>query len=230
MQPRSGTVHINKIAAASRQLDAAIRMFFTKEDDLAVHTVASAAFRILRDLLDKRDNNLTSEVLQHGIYELAQQYTEGRLPKHTLKLIQNTPLLRAIEEIAGQGEKFNVSSIRIPMNRKQEQRAWPSKAAAFLKHADRDCEDHLSADEIKNEHVLIGACIAYLKIMKIPTPEIVAFVAFWAAKNGADVADDAQKLLLKLKSAQECDRYQLCAKFIRDAKYDRQNKKVAQHP
>jgi hypothetical protein len=42
MRALPGTVHINKIAAASRQLDAAVRMFFTKEDELAIHTVASA--------------------------------------------------------------------------------------------------------------------------------------------------------------------------------------------
>jgi hypothetical protein len=45
MPTSSGTLHINKIAAASRQLDAAIRMFFAKEDELAIHTVASAASR-----------------------------------------------------------------------------------------------------------------------------------------------------------------------------------------
>jgi hypothetical protein len=35
------TILINKMAAASRQLNAAIRMFFVKEDELAIHTVAS---------------------------------------------------------------------------------------------------------------------------------------------------------------------------------------------
>jgi hypothetical protein len=32
-----GVVQINKIAAAQRQLDSAVRMFFQKEDELAVH-------------------------------------------------------------------------------------------------------------------------------------------------------------------------------------------------
>lgn len=40
----------NKVDAARRQLEAAIRMFFGGEDPFAIHTVASAAYRILRDL------------------------------------------------------------------------------------------------------------------------------------------------------------------------------------
>jgi hypothetical protein len=41
---------ITKLEAAGRQLDSAIRMFFSNEDILAVHTVARAAFRILYDI------------------------------------------------------------------------------------------------------------------------------------------------------------------------------------
>jgi hypothetical protein len=71
MPTSPGTLHINKIAAASRQLDAAIRMFFAKEDELAIHTVTSAAFRILRDVTDKRGKNITAELLRNGIYSMA---------------------------------------------------------------------------------------------------------------------------------------------------------------
>ena len=38
-------VHVTKLAAAQRQLTAAIRMFLQGEDDLAVHTVAAACTR-----------------------------------------------------------------------------------------------------------------------------------------------------------------------------------------
>jgi hypothetical protein len=66
MRAAPGTIHINKFAAASRQLDAAIRMFFAKEDELAIHTVASAAFRLLRDLTAKRGKNFTAEAFRAG--------------------------------------------------------------------------------------------------------------------------------------------------------------------
>lgn len=39
-----------KIEAAKRQLDAGVRMLFAKEDALAVHTLAFAAYGLLRDL------------------------------------------------------------------------------------------------------------------------------------------------------------------------------------
>lgn len=47
-------VHINKPAAAQRELDAAIRIFFSGEDILAVHTLAHAAYSVLHDLDRKR--------------------------------------------------------------------------------------------------------------------------------------------------------------------------------
>jgi hypothetical protein len=36
------TLQISKIAAAQRQLDAAIRMFFDQEDELAIHTCSGS--------------------------------------------------------------------------------------------------------------------------------------------------------------------------------------------
>lgn len=47
-------LHITKLAAAERQLRAAIRMYFSGEDDLAIHTVASATYRLLADLKAER--------------------------------------------------------------------------------------------------------------------------------------------------------------------------------
>jgi hypothetical protein len=225
MQSIRGIVYISKIAAASRQLDAAIRMFFAEEDDLAIHTVASAAFRILRDVTDKRSKNFTDELLRNGMREMARLYVEGNLPKATLESIQKSPsLMRAFEEIAAHGENFDTRHIYFPANTKKEKqerdkRAWPSKPANFLKHADQDPEDHLLADEIKNEHVLIGACLAYQELMKMRTPEITAFILFWAAKNDAtiDEEEQEQKLFFKLRSVEESDRYDLCAKYIRGA-------------
>jgi hypothetical protein len=181
MHASRGAVHINKIAAASRQLDTAIRMFFAREDELAIHTIASAAFRILRDVTKKRGKNFTAEVLRNGFYGMARQYAEGKLPKDMLKLIENTPVMALIKSILegerAQGGKLDLTYISIGTNNTHERRAWPSNAANFLKHADRDPEEHLALDELKNENVLIGACAAYLELMKMPTPEIIAFCA-----------------------------------------------------
>jgi len=49
---------ITKLEAAGRQLDSAIRMFFSNEDILAVHTVSRAAFRILYDINTESDSKV----------------------------------------------------------------------------------------------------------------------------------------------------------------------------
>ena len=48
-------IRINKPEAARRQLNAAIRMLFGGEDSVAIHTLAMAGFRILRDLASEKD-------------------------------------------------------------------------------------------------------------------------------------------------------------------------------
>lgn len=50
------TIRVNKTEAARRQIDASIRMLFLNEDPVAIHTLAMASFRILRDLSAKHDD------------------------------------------------------------------------------------------------------------------------------------------------------------------------------
>lgn len=47
-------LRINKIDAARRQIDAAIRMTFGEEDPAAIHSVIGAAHRVVRDLCERR--------------------------------------------------------------------------------------------------------------------------------------------------------------------------------
>jgi len=47
-------ITINKLDAARRQIDAAIRMTFADEDPVAIHSVISAGNRIVRDICAKR--------------------------------------------------------------------------------------------------------------------------------------------------------------------------------
>ena len=52
--PRIPSDPMTKIQAAQRQINAGIRMLFRNDDPVAIHTVAMAAFRILRDLAKQR--------------------------------------------------------------------------------------------------------------------------------------------------------------------------------
>ncbi len=65
---------IIKRDAARRQLDCAIRLLFSGEDSLAIHTLAFAAYCILRDLLGKSQ---TREVFRQ--FEKSQKL--GEIPK-----------------------------------------------------------------------------------------------------------------------------------------------------
>lgn len=60
------TIKVNKIEAARRQIDAAIRLLFDNEDPIAIHTLTMAGFRILRDIAEKQNSNI-SKVAQSFI-------------------------------------------------------------------------------------------------------------------------------------------------------------------
>jgi hypothetical protein len=47
-------IRINKFDAARRQIDAAIRMTFSGEDPVAIHSVIAAGHRIIRDVCEQR--------------------------------------------------------------------------------------------------------------------------------------------------------------------------------
>jgi hypothetical protein len=68
---------ISKIEAARRQIDAAIRMTIANEDEVAIHTVASAGYRILRDLLNKRGKFDVEELLRLGLFAHASELVRG---------------------------------------------------------------------------------------------------------------------------------------------------------
>ena len=219
MNSCQATVHITKIAAAGRQLDAAIRLFFMNEDELAIHTVAAAAFRILRDVSDNQDKNFTTEVFKLGIYNIAKRYAEGTVPEPELKLIKNSGIMPIVEKIVADPD-FDHELIEVNINKVTEQRAWPSKTANFLKHADRDVDEHLPIDEVENEKLLMAGCAAYLHLMRVPTPEIMAYYAFWAAKNDAvaEVGSEARGLAERIVKLPEAKRHGECAKFIQQLK------------
>src|SRR5262249_23067050 len=190
------------------------------EDELAIHTVASAAFRVLRDVTTKRGRNFTADVLRAGVYVLAKRHAEGKLSERELKLIEKTPLMDSIRQISDaikvEGDRFDRDKIAIPMSGRAEQRAWPTKAANFLKHAERDTDDLLAIDDLNNENVLIGACVSYLQLMQNATPEMMAYMAYWAVKNGGeyDVPNAGRELAIALGRVGALQRPALCLDFI----------------
>lgn len=58
------TISCSKIEAAKRQVDAAVRLLFAREDALAVHTLAFAAFGLLSDLSKAKGKTETLKRLE----------------------------------------------------------------------------------------------------------------------------------------------------------------------
>src|SRR5262245_44793158 len=125
MSNSEATVHLTKIAAAKRQLDTAIRLYFAHDDELSIHTLVAAAFRILRDLIDKRDTDFEAEVFKAGLYDWAKQYRAGTLSEDRSKALKESGLLSVIETISDDDDP---SRIRITRD-KTKSRAWPSGPA-----------------------------------------------------------------------------------------------------
>jgi hypothetical protein len=218
------TLQISKIAAAQRQLDAAIRMFFDQEDELAIHTVAAAAFQVLRDVTKKRGRHFTLEVFRTGIWVIAKQYADGTLPPDKLAMFKQSAIMALIEplipDIRDQGDKFDRQRIGVGISERHARKIWRTQATNFLKHADRDPDDSLSGDDLDNEFILMAACAAYVELAGRPTPEIAAYFAFWAAKNHEveGLAGEVQQFARTLETANEGRKYKLCVRYIRENK------------
>lgn len=106
-------IEINKTEAARRQIDAAIRMLFAYEDPVAIHTLAGAAFRILRDLAGKRSDSYMQKVTQAMIKpgmesEFWRQWnTSTNFLKHADK--DPEAMLENVDEEANEGILFMAS-------------------------------------------------------------------------------------------------------------------------
>jgi len=64
------TIRLTKIDAARRQISAGIRMLFVGKDPVAIHTLAMAAFRTVRDLTARQGDSYMHEitkVIKNGV-------------------------------------------------------------------------------------------------------------------------------------------------------------------
>lgn len=159
-------IHITKMAAARRQLHAAIRMFFAGEDELAVHTVASAAYRLITDLGRRRGRDEVGEVYKAAMFYVVRDYRRGTLPS---RLADDAELMDRVREWAEAlpiDENTEYEDLTVLASPGLVEDFWRSrnKVFNFLKHADRDATRHMSMDEVDNFHLLMMALTAYVDV------------------------------------------------------------------
>ncbi len=166
MGKRSGKIYVTKLAAAQRQLCAAIRMFFAGENELAVHTVASAAYRVLSDLKAKRGRDEAADNYLNSVFYAVRAYRRGTLPDY---LANNPEVMHWIRDMADRmpiTASSNFGDVSASVSPDVAQAFWRERNAVsnFLKHADREAKSHISLDDVDNLQLLMQACCAYLDL------------------------------------------------------------------
>lgn len=161
---------VTKAAAARRQLDAAIRLWFAEEDDLAIHTVGAAAYRILRDLMEKRDLQPAGEFVRLGLFSFAQSVVEGR----DVNLPDGAEIQAIIDRLAEAIKAGEVRSVDDISPIRDRNGWWKTfnVPADFLKHADRDLDAGIQESDIDNKSLLLSACGTYARIFSGSSAEI----------------------------------------------------------
>lgn len=164
------SVSITKLSAAQRQIDAAIRILFSGEDALAVHTLVAAAHAIVLDLAAKRNVTPYTESIGQAITTLYRQRFGEAIPNHKLQR-----WVARFEE--------------------RHFRPYWNRPANFLKHADRDPGDVLDQDSLQTDTLLLVSCTTYAELGLEYTPEMSAFcrwhLSVYPHEDGDEIKTDS---------------------------------------
>jgi hypothetical protein len=213
-------VHINKYAAAERQLKAAIRLYFADEDELAVHTVAAATYQLLADLLKDRGFDVAADHYLTSFFYAVRDYHRGTLPD----ALKTNPQFNAwVADIAEQlpiGPDTAAEDVKVELSEKVKLDFWKHRHATanFLKHADRDSGGHLALDEVDNLLLLMQCYGAHFELSKAGLGnEGLAFGLFIDAMNPpTSTSSDRDRILQNLSTASDSTRRRFCSAMIRD--------------
>lgn len=161
-------IHVTKLAAAQRQLRAAIRMFFSGEDELAVHTVVSASYRVIADLKSARGQDEVADYHLTSIFYVIRDYRRGKLPNRFTDDPEAMKWIRGMAEQLPISEDSRIEDVRVSVSPETARKYWlkRNKVSNFLKHADRDTHDHISIDEIDNLELLMLTLGSYSDLVK----------------------------------------------------------------
>ena len=164
------SVSITKLSAAQRQIDAAIRLLFSGEDILAVHTVVAAAHRIVMDLAENRNLRPHTEAIETAIATLYHQRFGEPIPN------------RKLQNWAARFEK-------------EHYRQHFNRPANFLKHADKDASEGLDQESLQTDALLLVSCVTYAELGLAYTSEMNAFcrwhLAVYPLEDGDEIKTDS---------------------------------------
>ena len=216
----TASIHVTKLTAAKRQLQAAIRLFFMEEDNLAVHTVAAASYGLLKDLKRDRGMSEAADSYLTTLFYLVRDFRRGTLPA---QMIDSPAKLAEVERIANELSPITadskLSDVRASISPKLERQYWneANRSANFLKHADRDSDGMLDLNTVNNQLLLIQSACAYRDVAPDDLGnEGFVFQAFVTADNPAHQLTDNSfdTLVASMRKVPSEHRMELCYRVI----------------
>ncbi len=219
----SAEIIVTKLAAARRQLSAAIRMFFSGEDELAIHTVASAAYGILKDLKSGRGRDEAADYHLTRIFYVVRDYRRGTLPETFTKDAEAMRWICKMAELLPITANSEFKDVNAQVSRQFRANFWTDRnyVANFLKHADRDARSYISLDGVDNLHLIMCALGAYIDLTnELIHPEgWVLFVYYGVITGSSDsMSDDFRKLAAKVEEIDPAEQFEFCAALLNDMK------------
>jgi len=219
MTGSTGTVHVTKLGAAQRQLRAAIRLYFANEDELAIHTVASAAYRLISDLKAARGMNEAADSHLVSVFYVVRSFRRGTLPKH---ISENPEMMRWVKEMAEQmpiTADSTPDEVTVHIGTEAERAFWRmrNEASNFLKHADKDAQAHIGLEKIDNLNLLMQAMAAYRDLVKndLGAEGLVLWMFFSVSQGETETLPEKfQALGQKLLAISEDQRREFCHALV----------------
>lgn len=212
-------LHVTKLAAAEQQLRAAIRMYFAGEDGLAIHTVASAAYRLFADLKAERGMDEAADFYLTSIFYAVRDYRRGSLPEEMKSDPELMTWVRGLADQLPIKHDSKIEDVSITLPRQSVGDFWNkrNKVANFLKHANKDPRSSISLDDVDNLLLLMQCYDAYKDLTRANLGnEGLVFQLFLGANRQDQSASASQRdeLIQKLAGIPEEDRLRLCSAFI----------------
>jgi len=212
-------INITKLAAAEHQLRAAIRLYFVAEEELAIHTIASAVYQILKDLKAKRGMNEAEDVVLASIFYVIRDYRRGTLPQ---EMTSDSDLMVWVRDLAEKlpiKDDAKIENVKIDLPRETITEFWKkrNKIGNFLKHADRDSSSSIPLDEVDNLMLLLQCLNSYIDLTHdMLGNEGLVFQLYMGTYqedqiNPGSLNNELQK---KLSGAPEAERRHLCSFFL----------------
>jgi hypothetical protein len=198
-----------------------VRMFFNGEDELAVHTVASAAYRLLTDLKADRGRDEVGDFYLTSIFYCVRDFRRGTLPSY---LASDPDMMAWIRELSeklpiGADSKFEDVSVSVSSSVAKE--FWQKRNAVsnFLKHAVRDAKAHIALDDVDNLHLLMQAYSAYVDLVhdELETEGLVLWLYHGVATGIIEgLPSRYRDIAMKLQKLGPDERLHLCSMLIRE--------------